>query len=203
MRAEFTSTSNDVSRATPFAPFIDLLLQWNRRINLIARADEPFVQQRHIDDSAQLGHLIPSGTRRGIDLGSGAGFPGLVLAALTGIQFDLVEADQRKAAFLTEAARLLDAPVQIHRSRIETAQLAPADVITARALAPLPRLLTLAAPLLTPRGLCLFPKGIGAESELTLAAPQWHMHVDRIPSHTRRGAVILRITELQRAPAPS
>jgi 16S rRNA (guanine527-N7)-methyltransferase len=194
------SASNEVSRETPFDPFVALLLRWNRRINLISRADEPFIRQRHIDDSAQLAQLIPRGTQRAIDLGSGAGFPGLILAALTGVPFDLVEADQRKAAFLREAARVLAAPARVHPVRVEEAQLPPASLITARALAPLPRLLALAAPLLAPEGTCLFLKGPGLESELTLAAGQWHMRVDRIPSRTDPKAVILRITELQRAP---
>jgi len=195
------STPNHVSReALRFDPFIALLLRWNRRINLISRADETFVQERHIDDAAQLAALIPPGTERAIDLGSGAGFPGLILAAMAGIPFDLIEADQRKAAFLMEAARLLAAPVQVHAVRVEAARLPPASVITARALAPLPRLLALAAPLLAPGGTCLFPKGAGVESELTLTAGQWHMRVDRIPSRTDPRAVILRITELQRAP---
>jgi 16S rRNA (guanine527-N7)-methyltransferase len=194
------SAPNDVSCETRFDAFIELLLRWNRRINLISRADEPFIRQRHIEDSAQLAPLIPRGVERGIDLGSGAGFPGLILATLTNISFDLIEADQRKAAFLNEAARLLDAPVRIHRTRIEEARLPPAALVTARALAPLPRLLTLTAPLLASGGVCLFPKGASAESELTLAAAQWHMRMDRIPSRTDPSAVILRITELQRAP---
>jgi 16S rRNA (guanine527-N7)-methyltransferase len=197
------SASKRVSRGTGFDSFITLLLRWNHRINLISRADEKFIRQRHIDDAAQLAALIAPGTERGIDLGSGAGFPGLILATMTGIPFDLIEADQRKAAFLIEAGRILAAPVHVHAVRIETAPLAPASLITARALAPLPRLLTLAAPLLTPGGTCLFPKGAGIESELTLAASQWHMRVDRIPSRTSPRAVILRITELQRVPTPA
>jgi 16S rRNA (guanine527-N7)-methyltransferase len=195
-----SSTPNYASRETRFDPFIGLLLRWNRRINLISQADEPFIRQRHIDDSAQLATQIPPGTERVIDLGSGAGFPGLILAVLAGIHFDLIEADQRKAAFLMEAARLLNAPVRVHAVRVETARLDPASVITARALAPLPRLLALAGPLLAPGGICLFPKGAGVESELTLAGAQWHMRVDRIPSRTDSRAVVLRIAELTRGP---
>ena len=96
---------------------------------------------------------------RAIDLGSGAGFPGLILALATSSQFDLIEADQRKAAFLREAARVTGAPVRIHATRIESAGLAPAPLITARAVAPLSKLLALAAPLLAPGGHCLFLKG--------------------------------------------
>ena len=197
------SISKRVPRETRFGSFISLLLQWNRRINLISHADENFIRQRHIDDSLQLATLIPPDTERAIDLGSGAGFPGLILASITGIPFDLIEADRRKAAFLMEAGRLLAAPVHVHAVRIEAARLVPASIITARAVASLPRLLALAAPLLAPGGMCLFPKGAGVESELTLAAAEWHMRVDRIPSRTDPRAVILRITELQRAPAPA
>ncbi len=197
------STSNYVSRETQFDPFVDLLLRWNRRINLISRADEAFIHQRHINNSVQLAPLIPPGVERAIDLGSGAGFPGLILAAITGIPFDLIEADRRKAAFLGEAGRLLKAPVRVHCTRIEAARLPPARLITARAVAPLPRLLALAAPLLVQGGLCLFPKGAGVDAELALAEAQGQMRVDRVPSRTGPRAVILRITELQRAAHPT
>ena len=191
------STSNNASRETPFARFEDLLRRWNRTINLISRADESVIGERHIADSLQLVPLLPPGTDRGIDLGSGAGFPGLMLAAATGIPFDLIEADRRKAAFLREAARLLGAPARVHAVRIEEARLPPSPVVTARALAPLPDLLPLAAPLLAAGGTCLFLKGAGVETELTAAGRQWHMKVERIPSCTAPGAVILRITELK------
>lgn len=194
------SVPDDASREVQFAAFEDLLRHWNRRINLIARGDEPHIQQRHIADSLQLVPLIPPSTARAIDLGSGAGFPGLILAAATGIPFDLIEADQRKAAFLREAARLLAAPVAVHATRIEAAMLPPAHLITARALAPLPGLLRLAAPLLADDGILLLLKGAGVEPELTAAFGEWHMQVDRIRSRTAPGAVILRITELRRAP---
>lgn len=192
--------SDGVSRETRFE---ELLRRWNRRINLIARADEPFIQSRHSEDARQLAPLIPARTERGIDLGSGAGFPGLILAAETGIPFDLIEADHRKAAFLREAARVLAAPVRIHAVRIEAARVPPAPLLTARALAPLPRLLSWAAPLLAPDGVCLFPKGAAVESELTAAAAEWNMRVERFPSRTAPGAVILRLSELSRVTNPA
>ncbi|MGH7154317.1 MAG: 16S rRNA (guanine(527)-N(7))-methyltransferase RsmG [Acetobacteraceae bacterium] len=196
------SAPNDSSRETRLVAFTDLLLRWNRRVNLIAPADETLIRERHIRDSLQLDALIPDGADRGIDLGSGAGFPGLILAFATGIPFALIEADKRKAAFLREAARVLEAPVEVHSCRIEAATVSPALLITARAVAPLPRLLDLAAPLLVPGGTCLFPKGMTSESELTAAAAQWQMNVERIPSRTAPGGVILRITELHRAISP-
>jgi 16S rRNA (guanine527-N7)-methyltransferase len=187
-----------VTRETALSCFISLLLEWNRRINLVSRSDEPKLYERHITDCLQLAPLIPPGTQRAIDLGSGAGFPGLILAWDTGIHFDLIESDQRKAAFLREVARLLNAPVSVHATRIKLAKLQPAPLITARALAPLPRLLHLTAPLLAPNGVCLFPKGIEVDAELTAATTQWQMNVERFPSRTAPGAVILRITEPQR-----
>lgn len=197
-----SSAPNDSSRDARLAAFTDLLLRWNQRVNLVARADETRIRERHIEDSLQLVTLIPGGTTRGLDLGSGAGFPGLILAFATGIPFDLVEADRRKAAFLREAARVLEAPVKVHSCRIEVATVSPALLVTARAVAPLRRLLGLAAPLLAPEGTCLFPKGEASDSELTAALAQWQMNVERIPSRIAPGGVILRITELHRATSP-
>jgi 16S rRNA (guanine527-N7)-methyltransferase len=197
------SISKNASRdaLAPFAPYLDLLARWNRTINLVGRGDLPRAAERHVADALQLVPLIPPSANRGIDLGSGAGFPGLILAAATGLPFDLIEADQRKAAFLREAARVLAAPARIHAVRIEAARLPPAPLVTARALARLPRLLDLAAPLLAPGGTALFPKGESATAELTAARQRWHMQVEQVPSRTEAGAVILRITEIARAPA--
>jgi 16S rRNA (guanine527-N7)-methyltransferase len=180
-----------------------LLLRWNPAINLVARADEPILWERHVADSLQLIPLMDPRPDRAIDLGSGAGFPGLVLSLAAGVPFDLVEADQRKAAFLREAIRVTGAHAQVHAKRAEAVRLPLAPLITARAVAPLPKLLALAAPLLAPGGMCLFPKGARVESELTHAATQWQMRVDRIPSRTTPDACILRITELTRVPHPT
>ncbi len=176
-----------------------LLLRWNARINLVSRADEAALWPRHILDSAQLLPLLPEDAGTLIDLGSGAGFPGLVLAILSRHEVHLVEADQRKAAFLREAARETAANVTVHAVRAENLRLPPADAVTARALAPLSTLLQLAAPLLAPDGVCLFPKGRDVEAELTAAAVGWHMRVERVPSQTSPGATLLRISEIRRA----
>jgi 16S rRNA (guanine527-N7)-methyltransferase len=194
---EHSSEPNDVPRET-LDRFAALLLRWNRTVNLISANDEPLLWDRHIGDSLQLVPLMVPRPDRAIDLGSGAGFPGLVLAIAAGIPFDLIEADKRKAAFLREAARITGAPVQVHAVRIEAARVAPAPLVTARALAPLPRLLSLAAPLLTPDGTCLFLKGASAKAELTDAATQWHMQVQSVPSRTIPDACILRISHLSR-----
>jgi 16S rRNA (guanine527-N7)-methyltransferase len=194
---ERSSEPNDVPRET-LESFIALLLRWNRTVNLIARADETLLWTRHVLDSLQLVPFIRPATCRAIDLGSGAGFPGLILALATRIPFDLIEADQRKSAFLREAIRITRAPARVHACRIEAADVPPAKLVTARAVAPLPKLLTLSAPLLTSDGTCLFLKGANADVELTDAAARWHMDVERFPSQTAPNASILRISHLSR-----
>jgi 16S rRNA (guanine527-N7)-methyltransferase len=191
----------DVSRETTerLTAYVDLLLTWNRKINLIGRADEALVWQRHIEDGLQLVPLVPAQAHAAIDLGSGGGLPGLVLAIATGLRYDLVEADQRKAAFLREAARVTGASVAVHAVRIEDARIPPADLITARALAPLRHLLALAFPFIAPDGVALFPKGAAAEQELTDARREWNMRVERIPSRTHPAGVILKLSEVERA----
>jgi 16S rRNA (guanine527-N7)-methyltransferase len=193
-------TSATVSRETltRLEEFAALLLRWNARINLVGRSDEQAVWERHIEDSLQLIPYIPNNTTRAIDLGSGAGFPGLVLCIATGLPFDLVESDQRKAAFLREAARLTAAPAKIHACRIEAAPLGPVRLVTARALAPLPGLLEMAAPFLAEDGVCLFPKGEKADHEIRQASATWTMQIERHISRTDRKSVILRISGVKR-----
>jgi 16S rRNA (guanine527-N7)-methyltransferase len=192
----------DVSRETydRLEIFAALLLRWNRTVNLIARSDEALLWPRHIEDSLQLVPLMTPAPERAVDLGSGAGFPGLIVSIATSIPFDIIEADRRKAAFLREAIRVTGAPARVHAGRIEATLLPPAPLVTARALAPLPKLLRLAEPLLARNGVCLFLKGNTVEGELTTAAAEWHMKVERLASRTAPGASILRITELTRAP---
>ena len=172
-----------------------LLEKWTAAINLIGAADRDDIWSRHIGDSLRLLPLITPGTSRGIDLGSGAGLPGLVLAIASGIPFDLIESDRRKAAFLQEAARVTGAPVQIHAARIEAVKLSPASLVTARALAPLSALLALAAPLLAPGGTALFPKGARAAEEVEQARQTWRMDIVQHTSPGQPGA-ILSITGL-------
>jgi 16S rRNA (guanine(527)-N(7))-methyltransferase RsmG len=193
-------TDIEAAARAPLERYAALLLRWNRRVNLISRADEPTLWLRHILDSAQLVPLLPTTPGTLVDLGSGAGFPGLVLAVLTLWRVHLVESDQRKAAFLREAARGAGAAnVTVHAARAEAVRLPPADVVTARALAPVAALLPLAKPLLADQGVCLFPKGRDVEAELTEAGARWHMRVERFPSRTSPGATLLRISEIRRA----
>lgn len=190
-----------VSRETSarLEAYVATLESWSQRLNLIGRHDLGAIWPRHVLDSLQLLPLIRPGLSHAIDLGSGAGFPGLILAIASGIRFHLVESDQRKAAFLREAARITGAPATIHPQRIETLQITPAPLITARALAPLNRLLPLAAPLLAEGGECLFLKGAQVEAELDEARQDWHMDVHRHPSRTSPDATILQIRGLRHA----
>lgn len=181
--------------------FLSLLLRWNARINLVAERDADTLRRRHIEDSLQLLPLIPPDPGPAADLGTGGGFPGLVLAiADTSRPWHLVEADKRKAAFLLAASAELALPhVTVHTARIETLALPPLTLLTARALAPLTALLGHAARLLSPSGTALFPKGRNAEAELTAALADWTMEVARFESRTEPGATILRITGIHRA----
>lgn len=187
-----------VSRETldRLVSYVDLLERWQSRINLISPATLPDVWRRHILDSAQLFSHLPRPDALLYDIGSGAGFPGLVLAILGASRVQLIESDQRKAAFLREAARITSTSVQLHMARAE--KLAPhdADVVTARACASLPELLDLAAPLLAPTGICLFLKGRAAEAELTAANKTWKMRVTKTASKTDPTGVILRLEDL-------
>jgi 16S rRNA (guanine527-N7)-methyltransferase len=178
--------------------FLNLLWRWNGRINLVADREPDTIRARHIDDSLQLLPLVPAGDGPMADLGSGGGFPGLILALATGRETHLVESDRRKAAFLTEAvARLGLTKVRVHAARIDQATLPPIAVLTARALAPLKDLLPHAARLLATGGVAIFPKGRSAEAELTDALPHWHLRVERFASRTDPHATIFRLSELR------
>ena len=133
------------------------------------------------------------------DIGSGGGFPALVLAIATDIPFTLIEADARKAAFLREAARVTVAPATVIHGRAENLALTPADLVTARALAPLPSLIEICLPFLKPGGHMLFPKGENVEREVSDAERRWTMQVERHISQTGGGGVILRISGVERA----
>jgi 16S rRNA (guanine527-N7)-methyltransferase len=135
-----------------------------------------------------------------VDLGSGAGFPGLVLAMLTDWQVHLIDSDQRKCAFLRQVALetgILDR-VTIHAQRFEAVTPFPAEIVTARACAPLDDLLGYAAPFIGQSGRCVFLKGKGVEEELTAAETHWTMRLERRPSLSEPAASILVIDNLQR-----
>jgi 16S rRNA (guanine527-N7)-methyltransferase len=178
--------------------------RWSSAINLVARGTLADTWRRHILDSAQLIDLAPSAAETWVDLGSGAGFPGLVVAAIAreerpGLSVTLVESDARKSAFLREAIRATGAPASVRTQRIEADAPQPADVVSARALAPLPRLLDLAAPWMRPGAVALFPKGAGHRGELTSAGERWHSAVETFRSLADPDGVVLRLTEVRRA----
>ena len=185
--------------------FVAVLMDWQQRTNLIASSTEATLWTRHIADSLQLLALAPS-ARIWVDLGSGGGFPGLVIAcaladqAGKGVaQVHLVESSTKKAAFLSEAARITGAPAKIHAERIaDFARHAPdrIDVVTARALAPLPKLLSEAYPLLKTGAKGLFPKGQDVGSELTEAAKCWSIEATLVPSRTDSRSSIVVINHV-------
>ena len=179
--------------------YADLLKKWQPKINLVGPATIPDLWRRHFLDSAQMFPHLPAGPV--LDLGSGAGFPGLVLAVMRGEDADpihLVESDGRKCAFLREAARLTKASAIIHNSRIETVEAFEIGAVTARALAPVAVLLGLAESFLTPSVECLFLKGERLEDELTEAGKDWKMTVNRIPSVSDPNGFILSLKEVRR-----
>ncbi len=189
--------------------FVALLLDWQQRINLIAPSTEPNVWTRHIADSLQLLPLAPN-ARIWADLGSGGGFPGLVIACALadtpGAQVHLVESTGKKAAFLREAAKVTSAPATVHDMRVEDfakAPPGPIEIVTARALAPMPKLLTLANPLLKSGGFALFPKGQDVEAELTEAAKCWKIQASLALSRTDPKARIVIVRGLEPTPRPA
>jgi 16S rRNA (guanine527-N7)-methyltransferase len=179
--------------------YLDLLARWQEKINLVGSATLRDPWRRHVLDSGQLWRFWPPGARILADLGSGAGFPGLVLAVLGAPVTHLIESDRRKAAFLREAARASGAVVSVHAARIEQVPPLAADVVTARALAPLTELLGLAERHVQAGTTCLFLKGRGAESELALARESWTMRIEREASLTDPEALLLKISEIRRA----
>lgn len=169
-----------------------LVVEWQPRVNLVGRATLTDIWRRHMLDSAQLVKLAPSGATW-LDVGSGAGFPGLVVAICAGVRVHLVEADARKCAFLREAARKTGANADIHNRRIEDLEPLDAGVITARAVAPLRRLLELCARQIKPATLCLFPKGHNVDVELTEATKYWKLSLQILPSISDPRGRILRL----------
>jgi 16S rRNA (guanine527-N7)-methyltransferase len=184
--------------------FVATLLQWQAKTNLVAPSTLPEVWSRHIADSLQLLPLAPDACHW-VDLGSGGGFPGLVIACALadkpGTVVHLVESNLKKAAFLREAARITGAPAKVHAVRIEdfVDQFAePLEIVTARALAPLDNLLESAYPLLKRGAAALFLKGRDIEVELTTASKCWTMDAELIPSATDSFGRIVRVRSVER-----
>lgn len=206
--AESFLTATHVSRETieRLAIYESLLRKWQKSINLVSATTLPELWWRHMLDSAQLTDLAPPDARIWADLGSGGGFPGLVIAIILrespGFSMHLVESDQRKCVFLREVARETGAPAEVHNQRIEAfsaeSGLKP-DIVSARALAPLGRLLDWAAPLFGPQTLGLFLKGQGAEVELTEARKRWIFEAEFSPSRSDPSGCVLKLRGLHGA----
>jgi 16S rRNA (guanine527-N7)-methyltransferase len=190
-----------VSRETEerLAVFVALLDRWRKTTNLISDSTFPTVWTRHIADSAQLPALAPE-AKRWVDLGSGAGFPGLViaiqLADVPGAVVHCIESDQRKCAFLREAARATGAAAQVHPARVESidpSSLGPVDAVTARAFAPLPLALKLARPWITRGATAVFPRGESAKEQIAALPEARAYAIETLPSVVNGKAAILRV----------
>jgi len=196
---EFAAKTN-VSRETlgHLKAYAGLLVDWNARHNLVSTRSLEDVWQRHFWDSAQLAPLIPARAQTLADLGSGAGFPGLVLAEMLRgrVAVTLYEATAKKCAFLSAAAERMALPVAIRNLRTEDAPVQAFDVVTARACAPLSQLLGYAQRFTDPNSVCLFLKSQNVGSELTDAHKSWKMKVRQVPSLSDPSGTVLELTEL-------
>ena len=194
----------DVSRETleRLTRLVALVRRWNPAENLVAPADLHVLWSRHVADSAQLVTLAPD-ARTWLDIGSGAGFPGLVIALVAppAATVALIESNQRKCAFLRTAIRETGASATVHQGRAENVLAdwpTPVDVVTARAVAPLGTLLDLAAPLILRGATGLFPKGRTADDEIRDAAQRWDADLVKHPSRIDPAAAILEARSLRR-----
>lgn len=182
--------------------FSDFLLKWQRTINLIAPSTIKNIWERHILDSAQLYSYIPPKAQILADMGSGGGFPALVLAMINKVNngplqhFYLIESDNKKSIFLKEAARVFSLPVTVLNQRIETVTLNKVDVVTARALKPVDDLLRLGQGIITPQTICLFLKGEQAADELRQNSHTCSVEI--FPSRTHKNGCILQIKNVQK-----
>ena len=184
--------------------FVELLMEWQAKTNLVAPSTLPHIWTRHVADSLQLLALAPS-AKIWVDLGSGGGFPGVVLgcalAETPGAQVHLIERNTRKAAFLREALRVASAPGLVHAARIEDTVdsiPSPIDCVTARALAPLHQLLSFAEPLVRRGAKAFFLKGQDVEAELTEATKYWNIVPRLHPSLTGGQGCILELDRIER-----
>lgn len=189
-----------VSRETRdrLAQYAELLLRWNRAINLVAGATLRDLWRRHFLDSAQLLPLLPDqGPGEIIDFGSGAGFPGMVLAVMGLDHVHLIERDGRKCAFLREVAHRTGTVVTIHNKDVSAIAPWPVKAVTARAFAPLPALLSQVAPFISLGAVGLFLKGKSIDDELTETMKEWKIGADRVPSLSDPAGCILRVRKLE------
>ena len=187
--------------------FVDRLLSWQERINLVSDSTLPQLWTRHVADSLQLIGLAPA-AKVWVDFGAGGGFPGMpiacALAGKPGAMVHLVESNGKKAAFLREAVQITRVPAKVHQERAEKfgeSCRETVHAVTARALAPLKTLCDQAFPLIARGALGLFPKGQDVEAELTEAAKYWSIEADKVPSKTSSEGCIVVVRSLRPAKA--
>ena len=195
----------DVSRETleRLGAFEDLVRKWTKKINLIARNDVDHIWDRHIVDSAQVWSSALDEWNHWVDIGSGGGFPAIILAAIAvekkpDARFTLIESDQRKATFLRTAIRELNLNAIVLDDRIELAPPQNADVISARARASLTILLGFAERHLAPNGIAVFQKGKSADDEIIEAKQSWAFDYNKVPSITNGDACVISIKGFSR-----
>lgn len=194
----------NVSRETleELRMFCRMVEKWNPAINLISKAGIGDLWRRHVLDSAQLYQLAPAHFHLWCDIGSGGGFPGVVVAIIAkaknpDARFILIESDRRKAVFLMQAARTFALPLSVLTGRIEDAVPQNADIVSARALAPLSVLCELAERHIAPHGHAIFPKGMTAREELAVAQKRWFFTETIVPSLTDLAASVILLRDIK------
>ena len=206
MSSSLSAEELNVSRETfeRFEVLAELLKKWNKRINLVSNHSIEHLWDRHIVDSLQIWPLINElSIKTWTDIGSGGGFPGLVIAALNAdqpepFQLTMIESDIRKCSFLRSALREMGVSGRVICERIESAESQNADVLSARALADLGKLMEFSEMHLSKTGTAIFPKGVNWKKEVRAAEESWSFAYDAIKSETQEGAVILKIGDIRR-----
>ncbi|WP_373088220.1 16S rRNA (guanine(527)-N(7))-methyltransferase RsmG [Sneathiella sp.] len=200
LTADGFQAAANVSRETieRLEQYAALLIKWQKAINLVGKSTLPDLWRRHMLDSYQLLRHTEKTAGRWLDLGSGAGFPALVVAICSDFAVEAVESDQRKCLFMQNVSRETFSALTVHRGRIEEIAPVAADIISARALAPLDKLLDLAAPFAHPETEFLLLKGQDVDEELTNAAKCWNMKTEKLPSLTNKDGCILKVSQLSR-----
>jgi len=202
----------DVSRESfeKLKVYADLLEKWQKRINLVGPQEVSRIWSRHIADALQLIDYIPADVKCAVDLGTGPGIPGVIISAALqsqGFHVHLVESNGKKAAFLREAVREMEISADVHCDRIEALYeekwVGDVQLVFARALAPLPKLMDLAAPFVEKSKKMLFLKGLDVDSELTATTKCWNIDYQKYPSRTYAGGCILSIKDFQRVSVSS
>lgn len=198
---EAFAAATGVSRETlaRLDAYREMLLEANRGLALIGKNTEADIWDRHFLDSAQLLPLLPKPDARVIDVGTGAGFPGIVLSILGGPRIELIEHNMKKAEFLAAVIARLGLNTVLHAKKIEAVKPFAADAATARALAPLSDLISLTIPFLHQGGIGIFPKGRNAQAELEAARTRYRFDAELISSRTAEDARIVRLANLRRA----